>query len=54
MMSLAHLSRMLRGEILVYQWLHRPSIRLSSVRQHFQTSSTKKEFPKDGEMRVIC
>ena len=35
---LAHLSRRLRGELLVYQWLRRPS----SVRQHFQTSSPLK------------
>ena len=33
-----HLSRRLRGELLVYQWLWRPS----SVRQHFQTSSPLK------------
>ena len=35
---LAHLSRRLRSELLVYQWLRRPS----SVRQHFQTSSPLK------------
>ena len=29
---LAHLSRRLGGELLVYQWLRRPSLRLSSVR----------------------
>ena len=34
---LAHLCRRLRGELLVYQWLHRPS-----VRQHFKTSSPEK------------
>ena len=41
---LAHLSRRLRGELLVYQWLRRPlSIRRPSVvRQHFQTSSPLK------------
>ena len=33
---LAHLSRRLLGELLVYQSLHRPS-----VRQHFQTSPLK-------------
>ena len=35
---LAHLSRRLWGELLVYQWLRRPSV----VRQHFQTSSPLK------------
>ena len=35
---LAHLSRRLRGELLVYQWLRCPA----SVRQHFQTSSPLK------------
>ena len=40
---LAHLSRRLPGELLVYQWLRRPlSVRPSSVRQHFQTSSPLK------------
>ena len=51
---LAHLSRRLRGELLVYQWLWRPSsvrrpsvvrpssVRRPSVRQHFQTSSPLK------------
>ena len=36
---LAHLSWRLRGELLVYGWLRRPS---SVVRQHFQTSSPLK------------
>ena len=35
---LAHLSRRLIGELIVYQWLRIPS----SVRQHFQTSSPLK------------
>ena len=41
---LAHLSRRLIGELIVYQWLRRPSsVRPSSVvRQHFQTSSPLK------------
>ena len=43
---LAHLSRRLIGELIVYQWLRRPSsvvCRPSSVvRQHFQTSSPLK------------
>ena len=40
---LAHLSRRLMGELIVYQSLRRPSVRrLSSVRQHFQTSSPLK------------
>ena len=38
---LAHLSRRLMGELIVYQSLRRPSVRLS-VRQHFQTSSPLK------------
>ena len=38
---LAHLSRRLLGELLVYQWLRRPSVR-PSVCQHFQTSSPLK------------
>ena len=40
-MFLAHLSRRLMGELIVYQSLRRPSVRLS-VRQHFQTSSPLK------------
>ena len=43
---LAHLSRRLMGELIVYQSLRRPSVRPSvrrpSVRQHFQTSSPLK------------
>ena len=43
---LAHLSRRLIGELIVYQSLRRPSVRPSvrrpSVRQHFQTSSPLK------------
>ena len=46
---LAHLSRRLIGELIVYQWLRRPSSvcpssvrRPSVVRQHFQTSSPLK------------
>ena len=44
---LAHLSRRLIGELIVYQWLRRPSVRpsvrpSSVVRQHFQTSSSLK------------
>ena len=41
---LAHLSWRLIGELIVYQWLRRPSsVRPSSVvRQHFQTSSPLK------------
>ena len=39
---LAHLSRRLIGELIVYQWLRRPSVRPSVVRQHFQTSSPLK------------
>ena len=39
---LAHLSRRLRGELLVYQRLRRPSSVRPSVRQHFQTSSPLK------------
>ena len=35
---LAHLSRRLMGELIVYQSLRRPSVG-PSVRQHFQTSS---------------
>ena len=37
---LAHLSRRLTGELIVYRGIRRPSIRRpSSVRQHFQTTS---------------
>ena len=39
---LAHLSRRLMGEQIVYQSLRRPSVRPSVVRQHFQTSSPLK------------
>ena len=43
---LAHLSRRLMGELIVYQSLRRPSVRTSvrpsSVGQHFQTSSPLK------------
>ena len=40
---LAHLSWRLIGELIVYQWLRRPSsVRRPSVRQHFQTSSPLK------------
>ena len=39
---LAHLSRRLMGELIVYQSLRRPSVRPPSVRQHFQTSSPLK------------
>ena len=39
---LAHLSRRLMGELIVYQSLRRPSVRHPSVRQHFQTSSPLK------------
>ena len=39
---LAHLSRRLMGELIVYQSLRCPSVRPSSVRQHFQTSSPLK------------
>ena len=46
LMFLAHLSRRLMGELIVYQSLRRPSVRPSvrrpSVRQHFQTSSPLK------------
>ena len=39
-MFLAHLSRRLMGELIVYQSLRRPPVRRpSSVCQHFQTSS---------------
>ena len=40
---LAHLSRRLTGELIGYPWIRRPSssVRLSSVRSHFQTSSLK-------------
>ena len=45
-MFLAHLSRRLMGELIVYQSLRRPSVRPSVVRpsvcQHFQTSSPLK------------
>ena len=39
---LAHLSRRLRGELIVYQWLWLPSSIRPSIRQHFQTSSPLK------------
>ena len=39
---LAHLSRRLMGELIVYQSLRRPSVVRPSVRQHFQTSSPLK------------
>ena len=42
LLFLAHLSRRLMGELIVYQSLRRPSVRPSSVRQHFQTSSPLK------------
>ena len=46
LLLLAHLSRRLMGELIVYQSLRRPSVRPSvrrpSVRQHFQTSSPLK------------
>ena len=41
-MFLAHLSRRLIGELIVYQWLRRPSVHPSVVPQHFQTSSPLK------------
>ena len=39
---LAHLSRRLIGELLVYKGIRRPSVRPSVVRQHFQTTSPLK------------
>ena len=41
---LAHLSRRLIGELLVYRGIRRPSVRRPSVvrRQHFQTTSSLK------------
>ena len=38
---LAHLSRRLIGELIVYKGIRRPSVR-PSVRQHFQTTSPLK------------
>ena len=40
--SLAHLSRRLIGELIVYKGIHRPSVVRPSVRQHFQTTSPLK------------
>ena len=39
---LAHLSRRLIGELIVYACIRRPSVGLSSVRQYFQTTSLLK------------
>ena len=39
---LAHLSRRLIGELIVYRGIRRLSVRPSSVRQHFQTTSPLK------------
>ena len=40
---LAHLSRRLTGELIVYTGIRRPSVvRPSSVRQHFKTTSPLK------------
>ena len=39
---LAHLSRRLTGELIVYRGIRRPSVRRPSVRQHFQTTSPLK------------
>ena len=39
---LAHLSRRLMGELIVYQSLRRPSVRRPSVSQHFHSSSPLK------------
>ena len=65
---LAHLSQRLSGELIVYQWLRRQSVRASVrppvVRQHFQTSSSLKllgqlnsyfiwRLPRIGERKFI-
>ena len=39
---LAHLSRRLIGELIVYKGIRRPSVRHPSVCQHFQTTSPLK------------
>ena len=39
---LAHLSPRLIGELIVYEGIRRPSVRRSSVCQHFQTISPLK------------
>ena len=39
---LAHLSRRLIGELIVYEGIRRPSVRRPSVCQHFQTTSPLK------------
>ena len=39
---LAHLSQRLIGELIVYEGIRRPSVRPSSVCQHFQTASPLK------------
>ena len=39
---LAHLSRRLIGELIVYKGIRRPSVRRPSVCQHFQTTSPLK------------
>ena len=46
-MLLAHLSRRLIGELLVYRGICRPSVRPSVVRrQHFQTTSSLKPLDR--------
>ena len=42
---LAHLSRRLIGELIVYTGIRRPSVRPSSVHQHFQTFSSETVRP---------
>ena len=39
---LAHLSQRLKGELIVYEGIRRPSVRRPSVCQHFQTTSPLK------------
>ena len=44
---LAHLSRRLWGELLVYQWLRRPSVRPSSVRPSVRPSTFSNIFSSE-------
>ena len=48
---LAHLSQRLMGELIVYQWLRRPSVHRPSICQHFQTSSPLKPL---GQLNSNC